>query len=221
MGCDENCVLLRRGYGQYGVNIICTRKRSVSLSLPLSNTHAHKHIGQPLDITLAAMTPLDAAISRPAHSFRRNMCLCLDCRERQPHGLLHSKCLTARRAEAQAVLTAQEYSQLQSLPEGHPLAMASRMFPHPALRMETRDGPRSGGSSGADVCVGSGGGGGLCKQGMSAGGSRATSRVCGQKASASLKQMSDVLNLMRGGNRRRRLPEEAGKQDAVPDEHEG
>jgi len=97
-GHDQRAMLLRRGY---------------------------LHFGQPQAPTLDAMTPLAPELQRPLHAFRRNMCQCAPCRSRQPHAELHCHC-AEKRGRDESGWTAAQFSQMTGLPEGHPLAVASR-----------------------------------------------------------------------------------------------
>mmetsp|Transcript_24334 Transcript_24334/g.55906 ORF Transcript_24334/g.55906 Transcript_24334/m.55906 type:complete len:302 (-) Transcript_24334:61-966(-) len=97
-GHEHQTLLLRRGYLQYG---------------------------QPQAQTLAAMTPLDPALQRPLHAFRRNMCQCAACRARQPHAEMHGVCAEKKERD-ELGWTASQFSQMTGLPAGHPLARATR-----------------------------------------------------------------------------------------------
>jgi hypothetical protein len=67
MGHDENMLLLRRGYGQYGQPLqikltkvsISYTTRTIRITILLLLIYR-----QPLQITLSAMTPLDEAVQR-------------------------------------------------------------------------------------------------------------------------------------------------------------
>jgi len=102
-GHDQNTLLLRRGYCQYG---------------------------QPVATTLSRMTPLPEGVQRPLHAFRRNMCQCAECMDRHVHAVIHQRCeagRAAREAEAKQSLSATDAGENPSLPKEHPLAVASRL----------------------------------------------------------------------------------------------